>query len=74
MENPPATHLKTPPGTHLKNKSGTQSTIFFQSQSRSSVTLKISLYHDVFFGLAWWKTSHEVNKCYITLSKNVDLD
>ena len=26
-----------------------------------SFTLKISFYHDVFFGLAWWKTSREVN-------------
>jgi hypothetical protein len=26
-----------------------------------SFTLKINFYHDVFFGLAWWKTSREVN-------------
>jgi len=33
-----------------------------------SFTLKISFYHDVFFGLAWWKTSREVIKCYIHLA------
>ena len=32
-----------------------------------SSTLKISIYHNVFFGLAWWKMSREVNKCYIHL-------
>jgi hypothetical protein len=27
-----------------------------------SFTLKISFYHNVFFGLAWWKTSREMNR------------
>ena len=32
-------------------------------------TFKISFYHNVFFGLAWYVTSCQVNKCYIHLAR-----
>ena len=34
-------------------------------------TFKISFYRNVFFGLAWYVTSRQVNKCYIHLARGV---